>query len=107
PDVRRCQTFGELLELVGHAVGRISGIGELTIYDTALRIGGKLGLEPDVVYLHAGTREGARVFGLDGASVPLSKFPPAFRGLKPREVEDCLCIYKRDLARIVLRKLPK
>jgi len=37
----------------------IPGIGELAIYDTALRIAAKLRFEPAVVFLHAGTRIGA------------------------------------------------
>ena len=39
-------------------------LGELTVYDVAHRIGAYLQLEPDVVYLHRGTRIGARYLGL-------------------------------------------
>jgi len=34
------------------------GIGELTIYDVALRVGAYLNLEPKRLYLHTGVREG-------------------------------------------------
>jgi hypothetical protein len=48
------------------------------------------------VYLHAGTRRGARALGLDHGSDSVSpnQLPPALRRLQPHEVEDVLCIYK-------------
>jgi hypothetical protein len=79
----------------------IRGIGALAIYDIATRIGGYLRLEPEVVYLYAGTSKGARALGLDGAKTLDPKaLPAAFRVLRPREIEDCLCIYAGDLARL-------
>ena len=70
--------------------------------DTALRIGAKLGIRPDRVYLHRGTREGARALKLDAsqATIDVSQLPPAFQRLDAREIEDCLCIYKEDLRRL-------
>lgn len=53
-------------------------IGELAVYDISCRIGASLGLSPDCVYLHAGTREGERDFGLRGASVRKADLPEAF-----------------------------
>ncbi|MEK7411500.1 MAG: hypothetical protein AAB327_09000, partial [Actinomycetota bacterium] len=41
-------------------VGHFDDLGPLYVYDTALRIGAKKGQMPKVVYLHAGTREGAK-----------------------------------------------
>jgi hypothetical protein len=41
------------------------------MYDTALRIGAKLKLFPTKVYLHAGTRLGARALGLDDSAATL------------------------------------
>lgn len=92
--------FGELHHLVEQAIGLIPGIGELTVYDTALRIGAKLRLKPDRVYLHRGTREGARALGLNWRlpQLALSEVPRALHGLEPHEIEDCLCIFKRQLA---------
>ena len=43
----------------------IPKIGELAVYDTALRIGARFGLEPEKVYVHAGTRDGAHALGFD------------------------------------------
>ncbi len=93
-------TFDDLHEAVRTTVEPIRGIGELAIYDIANRIGAHLELEPDRVYLHAGTREGARALGLGGAAILKSDLPKAFRRLSPGEIEDCLCIYKDELRRL-------
>jgi ABC-type arginine/histidine transport system permease subunit len=70
------------------------------VYDTALRLGANLRLLPREVYLHAGTRRGARALGLDyrSESVSMRLLPAALRRLRPYEVEDVLCIYKDWLA---------
>jgi len=77
-------------------------IGPLTVYDTALRIGARLGLSPQKVYLHAGTRHGAAVlgFGPDRPSISLSELPKPLDELNAEEAEDVLCIYAADLARL-------
>jgi len=95
-ELENSASFHELFQAVEAAIRPISGIGELTVYDTALRIGAKLGLEPDRVYLHAGTRVGARHLGLDwhGESIPVAKLPHALQSMRPWQVEDILCIYK-------------
>jgi len=54
----KVRNFDELYELIEKLVGNINGTGELYIYDTSLRIGAKLGIEPNKIYLHRGTREG-------------------------------------------------
>lgn len=97
PSVR---TFAELLSFVDRTIRPIPGIGELMVYDTALRIGARMGVEPDVIYLHRGVRDGAKALGLDAGSdfVYLHDLPIELRELSPREIEDCLCIYKRELS---------
>jgi hypothetical protein len=99
--LRGCATFDELFQLVQSEIGGIYGVGELTVYDVTTRLGAFLGLEPERVYLHAGTREGARHLGITTRreSFESSELPRAFRKLRPREIEDCLCIYKRQLAK--------
>jgi len=99
--LRSCATFDELFHLVESEIGGIYGGGELTTYDVATRLGAFLGLEPERVYLHAGTREGAQHLGIvtRRESFEPSELPRAFRKLRPREIEDCLCIYKRQLAK--------
>jgi hypothetical protein len=101
-DLQSCATFEQLIKTVETAVGNIRGVGEMLIYDASLAIGAKLGLEPDRVYLHRGTRDGASALGLqtDQESLSVDELPPAFNRLRPYEIEDCLCIYKVVLERL-------
>ena len=96
PQLRRARTFDELFDLVEALIAPIPNIGELTVYDTALRIGARLGLEPDKVYVHAGTRDGARALGLDveGRAIEMSELPKSMQRLSAREAEDFLCGFK-------------
>lgn len=79
--IRKAKSFDELYTIV-RTLG-IFGIGELTAYDIALRIGAYLKLHPDRVYLHAGTRAGAkRLLGeVSGDYLFKSDLPKAFRGV--------------------------
>lgn len=93
--------FSQLHSYLESRIGAIPGIGELMVYDTALRIGARLGLEPEVVYLHRGTRSGLKALGFNPRrpTVPLHELPGALTSLRPHEAEDCLCIY-RDRIRL-------
>jgi len=101
PDISRCTTFHELFELVRTTTKTIRGVGAdgVTAYDIAHRIGlyRKLRLEPARIYLHNGTRDGARALGLRGPWVCMDTLPREFHALTPAEAEDCLCIFKREL----------
>jgi len=94
--IAQCQDFDELFSLVERMILPIHGLGELYAYDTAFRIGTKLGLAPKKVYLHAGTREGARKLGLDhkAETIEMENIPAALQELEPHEIEDVLCIFK-------------
>ena len=96
PQLRACKTFAELNDLVEQLIRPIHMIGELTVYDISLRIGARFDLEPEVVYLHAGTRAGARKLGLDWKAHALEpdELPEPLREIKPHQAEDVLCIYK-------------
>jgi hypothetical protein len=98
-DLEECTDFHDLFCTIDETVRSIDGIGELYIYDTALRIGAFLLHTPDRVYLHAGVRVGARAIGFTGGDYILcSDLPAEFTALQPHQIEDCLCIYKRELA---------
>jgi len=99
PALEASRSFEELHGVIAATIRPIAGIGELTVYDTALRIGAFLGFEPCGVFLHAGTRVGARRLGLDTSNefLPLDSLPAELRVLKPHEIEDVLCIYKHRL----------
>jgi hypothetical protein len=97
--MQQASDFDELFKLIGTAVEPIPGIGELYVYDTALRIGATLNLFPARIYLHAGTRIGARALGLNDstATLEVSSLPKVLRTLEPHEIEDVLCIFKDKL----------
>ena len=96
-NLNQAQDFTELYRLVENEIGIIRGVGPLTVYDVAHRIGTFLGKRPTVVYLHAGTKAGAAALGLRGAMINTSSLPAAFSRLTAAEIEDCLCIYKDEL----------
>jgi len=93
------KSFEELHAHVTATCSGIKGIGQLYIYDAALRIGAALGLSPELVYLHAGTKMGVRALGLNAknSSLPVNAFPKPIQKLKPHEIEDFLCIFKEEL----------
>jgi hypothetical protein len=101
-------TFHELYEMVRAAGESIHMIGPLTTYDVATRIGAYLRLAPNRVYLHAGTRVGARALGIAGRTktVERSQLPREFGRLTAAECEDVLCIYK-DVLEAALRHRPR
>lgn len=98
--LRKCECFDDLYSIIEMALQPVRGIGELYVYDTALRIGAKLGLLPQRIYLHAGTRVGAKALGLNGNAKNLEvfAFPKEFHQLEAHEIEDVLCIFKSQLS---------
>ena len=93
----KCKNFDEIWEVVNN-IG-VWGFGELCIYDTTQRIGFYLKKYPEKVYLHAGTREGANMLGLKGANkeyLEMSEIPKVFHRLEPAEIENFLCMKKKD-----------
>lgn len=98
--IQACQTFHELYMLVESLILPVPGIGALTVYDTALRIGFWMRLEPEYIYLHAGTREGARNLGLpvNSAYLEMHQIPKALRNLTPDQIESIFCIYKNSFS---------
>jgi hypothetical protein len=99
PRLRGCTSFHALHTVLLELLGKVQGLGELYFYDTALRLGATLGYAPKFVYLHRGTRAGAKALGLNGSEpyVTLGDLPAPIRVLAPHEVEDFLCIYKGQL----------
>jgi hypothetical protein len=97
------KNFPALLEVVKSAATRVGGIGPLTCYDVARRIGSYRGIAPEVVYLHAGARVGARALGLAVAHghISVSALPSPLNRLKPAQAENMLCIFKDDLKTLV------
>ena len=96
--IRRSRNFDNLFNLIERTLKPVRGIGELYLYDTALRIGAKLNLSPTKVYLRAGTRDGARALGADAtATLDMGALRLEFHCLEPYEIEHILCIFKGEL----------
>jgi hypothetical protein len=101
-EISVCASFDELFNVVEGTVLQIPGAGEMLVYDIAQRLGVFLKLEPDKVYMHRGTRKGAKSLGLtsEAKAIPLDEFPLALSELGAFRLEDVLCIYRMALARI-------
>jgi hypothetical protein len=99
-EIRSATSFQELIELVEQLIRPLDRMGEMVVYDTALRIGARFGLEPEKVYVHRGTRDGIRKLGLEARreTIEMDEFPVPIRKLTPREAEDFLCVYKATLS---------
>jgi uncharacterized protein YutD len=101
--IKTYKNFDDLHTLFVKELLPINGIGELYCYDTALRISAYLGYLPEKVYLHTGTREGAKKMGIikdnKQKTIEIGCLPEPLRELEPHQIEDVLCIYK-DLERI-------
>lgn len=94
--------FEELYDFVNAVIGSVSGIGSLTVYDTAKRLGHlfEKPIYPKAyVYLSAGALDGAKVL-LKGKKLsfrePAMVFEPFFGTLPSVFVEDILCIFKNQ-----------
>lgn len=105
-EISNAKYFDEILEFltlrgVKKNFEHINGIGELTEYDIALRIGACYGIYPQKVYLHAGTREGAKRIGIKTYKrkyLEISELPKWLQVVEPHLIEDFLCICKDCLS---------
>lgn len=100
--IEDCKDFDGLLELIEKILRGVVGLGDLYCYDTSRRIGAFLGLFPKRVYLHRGTKDGAKALGLDHTKRYLNmvNLPIELRILEPKQIEDFLCRYKDRLKSI-------
>lgn len=98
-DIRQAMTFEAVFQAVEQALGDIRGLGQLAIYDVSLRLAAVLGLPPERVYLHCGSRKGARALGIRSRerSLSVDRFPPELRRLHGWEIENLLCVYADEL----------
>lgn len=96
-DLAQAIDFETLHRLMNSVIGSVMGIGPLTVYDLAHRVGAFLGKPPILVYLHSGTKVGAAALGFRGEALHPRRLPAAFSRLSAAEIEDCLCIYSENL----------
>jgi len=92
--IKHARNFCELIRVVELATADLKRFGALAVYDVAMRIGIWKKIWPKYIYLHAGTREGARALGLSGDRLSKAAFIGMLDGLKPYQIEDFLCINK-------------
>lgn len=88
-------------DVLYHRIKRLApkGIGEMTVYDVAVRFGAYLGLKPEMIYMHAGTRSGLNAlmgtkFGPRHEVMPMWLLPAELQDKDPDTVEDFLCTYR-------------
>ena len=99
-------SFDELHDRVLAVAHRTRGLGALWAYDTAVRIGESIGLAPEKIYLHAGTRKGAENLGFAVRKQPVLSLKevharyPELRKLSAGDLESFFCVYKREFPRL-------
>lgn len=100
-EIKNSKSFDELFSIMEGS--SIKGIGELTVYDTANRIGAFMNLYPEKIYLHAGTLVGAKkILGnVSDKYLLKSDLPKEFqrKDLACWEIEDILCIFKHAFSK--------
>jgi hypothetical protein len=104
-ELHNVKNFDNVVELVTSA--KVKGFGELAIYDTSVRIASRLNIEPDKVYLHAGSRTGVlrmeeKGYFKPGTSkrkfIDITELPKPVQVLKPLEAEHMFCCMKTQIA---------
>lgn len=88
------------------------GIGPVTVYDVAVRVGAFLNIEPTSVYMHAGVKQGFRAMvealermehpkahwywrHIRDAKIRVNNFPRPLDSMRADDVEDILCTYRQ------------
>jgi hypothetical protein len=106
-EIESRQSFDERVTLIEDCTAGIYRVGILAVYDTSLRLGAFLGLWPEVVYLHAGTKKGCKALGVAtrGGKIEIADLPSPVQSLEPYQAEDFLCIFKDEFAVQPTRKV--
>lgn len=99
--IDEASSFDELIAILEKV--RNKGIGTLTIYDVAQRIGAFKRVYPEKIYMHSGTKTGADILGINTRRkkhISKNDLPEPLKSstLTEAELEDLLCIYKDRLA---------
>lgn len=106
-ELLRAKNFDQIFQIVTEC--KVKGFGELSIYDTSMRIASHMNIEPDKVYLHAGARKGMEIledkgYVVEGSAkkkfVELKDMPKPMQVLKAAETEHLLCSMKEKISLI-------
>ncbi|AEV31533.1 hypothetical protein [Owenweeksia hongkongensis] len=107
-EVWKAKTFEGLKQVTDSIASVTHGLGPLWSYDTALRIGFKMNVFPDRVYVQSGVSDGIKnLLGKDFyKNLPRNRghkyclrenLPKELHGMEPALIENFLCIYKTQL----------
>jgi len=119
-DFARLEGFDSMHDYLDHI--KPQGIGPVTVYDVAVRLGAYLGIEPQSLYLHAGVRQGwiSMKLALEGVAWPTrgagstlaqiraearrpyirrEDWPKPLQVLTADEAEDFCCTYREEIRR--------
>ncbi len=86
--------FDDIYSWIKSITKPTDGLGLVTTYDVARRLGAWLRVQPKMVYLHGGAAEGAKKLGIKGEIVSLNDFPKEIQSLGATHAENFLCICK-------------
>lgn len=103
-DIERSSTFEEVLSIV-ESIGNVTdGVGQLTMYDTALRLCQPRGMNPKDVHLHRGAWDGASYLKVpdlhNNAPNERELFPKELQVLESWQIEDFLCVCKDQIRKL-------
>jgi hypothetical protein len=97
--------FWQLMIFCRQAAEETPGIGPVTEYDVAMRLGGWLDLEPEHLYFHAGVTEGLRALGVaiprGVYCIDRERLPEFFHDKNLDIVESFLCGYRSEIQRVM------
>ncbi|MBB5637274.1 hypothetical protein HDE68_003187 [Pedobacter cryoconitis] len=112
--LKEVNSFDEIFAIVSSA--KEIGFGQLAIYDTTVRIGAYLNIEPNKVFLHAGAQIGMRYLEQKGYVKPgiseslfvdIQHVPLELQEVRPIVIEHFLCSQKDKLESFLQNKLLK
>ena len=110
-DILKARSFDEIYQIVTDC--KVKGFGELSIYDTALRISSHLNIEPDKVYLHAGSRKGAELLEQKGyievgsskkKFLKIEELPKPLQNQKADDTQHFFCSMKDKMTELIPNK---
>jgi hypothetical protein len=107
-ELESAESFEDLYEVCKRVGLATKGIGIVTIYDVAARLGAYTGMDPEHLYFHAGVTEGLRAIGVEFSPsddrVPRNALPEFFHDKDLDLVESFLCGYRSEIQRIMKEK---
>ena len=103
--IKTLKDFHSLFVFIREVATNIEGIGPLSVYDTALRLGSHLKLNPDKIYIHSGTKTGYKALIDERCNVEFverNSFRPVpyLNEFDSKYLEDILCIYKKTFKKM-------